>query len=157
MKNWCGLRETYKSDLEIAKLNQELAERDLAAAVAQSQQANQVKVALRQLESAAKTYRTQYDSFLQRHTEMTEQQSFPVTEARMISAASTRNAYKSAPVTNRVLSYALLGGLMLGVGLGWLRESWDRVFRTSKQIEAVLGKELDRAVTIAADQENWAE
>ena len=136
------LAETYKSDLEIAKLNQELAERELAAAVAQSQQANQVKVALRQLESAAKTYRTQYDSFLQRHTEMTEQQSFPVTEARMISAASTRNAYKSAPVTNRVLSYALLGGLMLGVGLGWLRESWDRVFRTSKQIEAVLGKDL---------------
>src|SRR5438270_2055029 len=121
------LAETYKSDLEIAKLNQESAERELAAAVAQSQEANQVKVALRQLESAAKTYRTQYDSFLQRHTEMTEQQSFPITEARMISAA--KNAYKSAPVTNRVLSIAVLCGLMFGVALGWLRESWDRVFR----------------------------
>src|SRR5437764_15428427 len=72
---------------------------------------------------------------------MTERQSFPITEARMISAAKTSNAIKSAPVTNRVLTFALLGGLMLGVGLGWLRESWDRVFRTSKQIEAVLGKD----------------
>src|SRR5437764_4935121 len=72
---------------------------------------------------------------------MTEQQSFPITEARMISAAKTSNAFKSAPVTNRVLLYAVLGGLMLGGGLGWLRESWDRVFRTSKQIEAVLGKD----------------
>src|SRR5947208_3708185 len=72
---------------------------------------------------------------------MTEQQSFPITEARMISPAKTSNAYKSAPVTNRVLLYAVLCGLMLGVALGWLRESWDRVFRTSKQVEAVLGKD----------------
>src|SRR6516225_4373679 len=58
------LGETYKSDLEIAKLNQEAAEKELAGAVAQSQEANQVKATLRQLESAAKTYRSQYDKLL---------------------------------------------------------------------------------------------
>jgi succinoglycan biosynthesis transport protein ExoP len=133
------LGETYKSDLEIAKRNQDAAEKELADAVAQSQEANQDKVTLRQLESAAKTYRSQYDSLLQKYTEMEQQQSFPVTEARMITPAES--GFKSSPVTNRVLSLAILGGLLLGAGIGWLREFWYRVFRTSKQVEAVLGKD----------------
>jgi succinoglycan biosynthesis transport protein ExoP len=133
------LGETYKSDLEIAKLNQEAAEKELAGAVAQSQEANQVKVTLRQLESSAKTLRSQYDGLLQKYTEMEQQQSFPVTEARMITPAES--GFKSSPVTSRVLPFAILGGLLLGVGIGWLRESWYRVFRTSKQVEAVLGKD----------------
>ena len=133
------LGETYKSDLEIAKLNQEAAEKELAEAVAQSQGANQVKVTLRQLESSAKTYRSQYDSLLQKYTETQQQQSFPITEARMITAAES--GFKSSPVTSRVLSFAIFGGLLLGAGIGWLREFWYRVFRTSKQVEAILGKD----------------
>ena len=133
------LAETYKSDLEIAKLNQDAAEKELAAVVAQSQEANQDKVTLRGLESSAKTFRTQYDSFLQRYMETVQQQSFPVTEARMISAAAS--GFKTSPVTRSVLSFALLGGVLLGAGLGWLREASNRVFRTSKQVEAILGKD----------------
>ena len=148
------LGETYKSDLEIAKLNQEAAEKELAGAVAQSQEANQVKVTLRQLESSAKTYRSQYDSLLQKYTETEQQQSFPITEARMITAAES--GFKSSPVTNRVLSFAILGGLLLGSGIGWLREFWYRVFRTSKQVEAVLGKDFDRSLTPAKDFEKIA-
>jgi len=133
------LGETYKSDLEIAKDNQEAAEKELALAVAQSQETNQVKVTLRQLESSAKTYRSQYDSLLLKYTETQQQQSFPITEARMITPAESGS--KSSPVTRTVLSYAILGGLLLGAGFGWLREFWYRVFRTSKQVEAVLGKD----------------
>ncbi len=133
------LGETYKSDLAIAKLNQEAAEKELVGSVAQSQEANQVKVTLRQLESSAKTYRTQYDSLLQKYTETQQQQSFPITEARMITAAES--GFKSSPVTGRVLSFAILGGLLLGAGIGWLREFWYRVFRTNKQVEAILGKD----------------
>jgi polysaccharide biosynthesis transport protein len=133
------LGETYKSDLAIAKNNQESAEKELAAAVSQSQEANQVKVTLRQLESSAKTYRSQYDILLQKYTEMEQQQSFPITEARMITPAES--GFKSSPITRRVLLFAILGGLLLGSGIGWLREFWYRVFRTSKQVEAVLGKD----------------
>src|SRR5229473_4473512 len=133
------LGETYKSDLEIAKLNQEAAEKELAGAVAQSQGANQVKVTLRQLESSAKTYRSQYDSLLQKYSETQQQQSFPITEARMITAAES--GFKSSPVTGSVLSFAIFGGLLLGAGIGWLREFWYRVFRTNKQVEAILGKD----------------
>jgi succinoglycan biosynthesis transport protein ExoP len=133
------LGESYKSDLEIAKLNQEAAEKALAGAVAQSQEANQTKVTLRQLESTAKTLRSQYDSLLQKYTEMEQGQSFAVSEARMLTPAES--GFKSSPVTSRVLAFAMLGGLLLGFGVGWLREFWYRVFRTSKQVEAVLGKQ----------------
>ena len=94
---------------------------------------------LRQLESATKTCRSQYDSLLQKYTETQQQQSFPVTEARMITAAES--GFKSSPVTGRVLSVAILGGLLLGAGIGRLREFWYRVFRTNKQVEAILGKD----------------
>jgi polysaccharide biosynthesis transport protein len=133
------LGETYKSDLEIAKHNQEAAEKELAASVAQSQETNQVKVTLRQLESSAKTLRSQYDSLLQRYTEALQQQSFPVTEARMITPAEP--GFKTSPVTRKVLSYAVLGGLLLGAGIGWVRESWYRVFRTRGEVEDILGKD----------------
>jgi succinoglycan biosynthesis transport protein ExoP len=133
------LSETYKSDFEIAKLNQEAAEKELARAVAQSQEANQVKVTLRQLESSAKTLRSQYDILLQRYTEALQQQSFPVTEARMITPAES--GFKSSPVTSRVLSFAILGGLLLGAGIGWVRDSWYRVFRTSDEDENILEKD----------------
>ena len=148
------LGETYKSDLEIAKLNQEAAEKELAGAVAQSQEANQVKVTLRQLESSAKTYRSQYDSLLQKYTETQQQQSFPITEARMITAAES--GFKSSPVTSRVLSFAILGGLLLGAGIGWLREFWYRVFRTNKQVEAILGKDSIALLPLAAKNEKTA-
>ncbi len=49
------LAETYRSDLEIAKLNQEAAEKELAGAVAQSQEANQVKVTLRNTTAFSKS------------------------------------------------------------------------------------------------------
>jgi len=107
--------------------------------VAQSQEANQVKGTLRQLESTAKTLRSQYDSLLQKYTEMEQGQSFAVSEARMLTPAES--GFKSSPVTSRVLALAMLGGLLLGSGIGWLREFWYRVFRTSKQVETVLGKQ----------------
>jgi succinoglycan biosynthesis transport protein ExoP len=133
------LGETYKSDLEIARHNQEAAEKELAGAVAQSQDTNQIKGALRQLESSAKNYRAEYDGLLQKNTETEQQQSFPITEARMITAAAPGS--KSSPVTGKVVSFAVLGGLLLGAGLGWLREFWYRVFRTANQVEALLGKD----------------
>jgi succinoglycan biosynthesis transport protein ExoP len=133
------LGETYRSDLEIAKLSQEAAEKELAGAVTQSQETNQVKVTLRQLDSSAKTLRSQYDSLLQKYTETLQQQSFPVTEARMITPAEP--GFKTSPVARKVLSFAILGGLLLGAGIGWVRESWYRVFHTSDEVEDILGKD----------------
>ncbi len=131
------LGETYKSDYEIAKQREDGIQKELAQAVAQSQVTNQAQVALRELESSYKTYQTLYDNFLQRYMESVQQQSFPITEARLISEAS-RPLGKSHPRTFLVLAIAGFGGLALGFGIGMLRDLSDRVFRTGEQVQNLL-------------------
>ncbi|HVY57324.1 MAG TPA: polysaccharide biosynthesis tyrosine autokinase [Xanthobacteraceae bacterium] len=131
------LRETYKSDYEIAKQREESLQKDLSTVVAQSQTANEAQVQLRDLESSSQTYRALYDNFLQRYMESVQQQSFPITEARLISRAS-HPLKPSHPQTLLILALAMAGGLGLGVGVGILRDISDRVFRTSGQLEEAL-------------------
>ena len=131
------IAETYRSDYEIAKQRQTEIEKTVATAVSQFQQASQAQSELRQLESAAEAYRSLYKAALQRNTELVQQQSFPGTEARLIARAPTPTS-KSSPKTLVILFGATAGGMMLGLGLGVLRASLDRVFRTSRQVEAAL-------------------
>jgi succinoglycan biosynthesis transport protein ExoP len=69
--------------------------------------------------------------------EAIQQQSFPITEARVISAAAPPQ-FKSAPRTSIVLGIAGAVGLLLSFGAAFLRESFDRVFRTPRQVETSL-------------------
>ena len=131
------LGETYKSDYEIAKQREEGVQKELAQAVSQSQETDAKSVSLRELQSTAQTYKSLYDNFLQRYMESVQQQSFPITEARLISSAS-RPLQKSNPKTLLVLAIASFGGMILGFGIGMLRDLSDRVFRTSEQIESLL-------------------
>ena len=134
------IAETYKSDLEISKQHEESVQKQLEQAVAQSQVNNEAQVSLRELESNAQTYRALYDNFLQRYMELVQQQSFPITEARVITAA-TRPLSKSKPKTVLVLGLAALLGLGFGfAGAAW-RDFADRVFRTAYQVESTLQTE----------------
>jgi polysaccharide biosynthesis transport protein len=131
------IAETYKSDYEIAKQDEESVQKELAHAVLQSQVTNKAQVALRELESNAETYRSLYDNFLQRYTESVQQQSFPITEARVVMAASPPTE-KSHPKTFAILAGAGMAGFMLGLGIAWLRDLSNRVFRTAAEVEASL-------------------
>ncbi|MBV9407020.1 MAG: AAA family ATPase, partial [Acidobacteriaceae bacterium] len=134
------IAETYKSEFEIAKARENSVQKSLDDIVAQSQTTNEAQVTLHNLDSSAQSYRSLYDNFLQRYMESVQQQSFPVTEARLITQA-TPPLSKSAPRTPLVLGLALMGGLLLGVGFGVLREISDTVFRTTAQIQERLHAE----------------
>ena len=129
--------ETAKNDYEIAKQRQEDIEKQLADTVVQSRTTSQIQVTLNGLESASGASRKLYEVFLQQYMGSTQQASFPITEARVISTASPPRQ-KSKPKTILVLALSLLGGTVLGVGLGLLRDLMDRVFRTAKQLEGEL-------------------
>jgi succinoglycan biosynthesis transport protein ExoP len=144
------IAETYKSDLEISKQHEDSVQRQLDQAVLQSQSTNEAQVALRELESNAQTYRALYDNFLQRYMESVQQQSFPITDARVISAA-TRPLHKSNPRTMLVLGLATMVGLAFGLAAGAWREFADRVFRTSKQIESFLQSDCIALVPIVKE------
>ena len=139
------IAESYKSDYEIAKQRQTGIEQQLAQAVAKSQVANRAKVQLTELESNAQSYRTLYDDFLQRYTESVQAQSFPVTDARVVTPAA-RPFTKSHPKTLLVLLISASGGMILGLMMGYLRDLTDRVFRTRDQVERFLG--LDCLATV---------
>lgn len=131
------IAETYKSDLEIAKQREDSVQKQLDQAVSRSQVTNEAQVALRELESNAESYQALYDNFLQRYMESVQQQSFPITDARVISWA-TRPLSKSHPRTPLVLAMATMLGLALGIAAGAWREFADRVFRTRNQVETLL-------------------
>lgn len=132
------IQESYKSDYDIAVTREEAIKSSLANAVSESQLTNQAQVQLRELESNAQSYQAMYDNFLQRYMESVQQQSFPITEARVISAATTP-LIKSYPKSLIVLGAALFGGLLLSFGAAMARELTDKVFRTTGQVEEQLG------------------
>jgi polysaccharide biosynthesis transport protein len=131
------IAQTYRSDYEIAKAREESITKSLADIVSVSQTTNQAQIVLRDLESSATSYRALHDNFLKRYMESVQQQSFPITEARLITTASTPMG-ASNPRTSLVLVAGAFAGLTLGVGLGLLREILDRVFRTSDQVASIL-------------------
>lgn len=128
------LAETARSDQAIAKQRQEEIEKQLAEAVALSRSTNAAGVTLRELQTKAKEYRNLYDTFLQRYMGSTQQQSFPISEARLIYAASPP-PHKSKPKTLVVFALSLFGGIALGSGLAFLRDLLDCAFRTPTQLE----------------------
>jgi polysaccharide biosynthesis transport protein len=131
------INESYKSDYEIAKAREASVQKRLASIVTQSQATNQSQVALKELEATSQSYRKLYDSFLQRYMDTIQQQSFPITEARLITEAS-RPLGKSSPKSLLILAAAIMGGTILGAGVGILRDISDRVFRTRRQVEIEL-------------------
>jgi succinoglycan biosynthesis transport protein ExoP len=128
---------SYHSDYEIARAREENLERTLANLVSEGQVTNRDRLGLTELESSAKVYHSIYDNFLQRYMEAIQQQSFPITDARVISAAAPP-LQKSKPVSSLVLAIAATMGVILSLGLATLREAIDGVFRTGRQAEQAL-------------------
>ena len=140
LTNFKRIAEGYKSDFEIAKTREETVQKNLDDLVSQSNSTNQAQVTLRELESNAQNYRALADNFLQLYMISVQQQSFPATEARLITEASA--ALKpSYPKLWLVTLISVVGGGFMAFGVGMLRDLNDRVFRTGAQAEKTLGIE----------------
>jgi len=131
------IEQSYKSEYEIAQAREQSISHSLGNAVSQSQITNQAQVQLRELESGAQTSKSLYDNFLQRYMDAVQQQSFPITEARLIGLADAPLT-KSFPKTPLVLLLTAAIGLVASFGVASLRELSDRVFRSSEQVEEAL-------------------
>lgn len=129
---------TYESDFEIARVREQSLQKQIDDILGEVNQTRQATVRLRELESSAQSYRTMHDTFLQRYVQAVQQQSSPITEARVISAAIPPRR-KSSPKTLIVLGVTLAAGLLAGSGIGFLREALDRRVKTSADAEAVTG------------------
>ena len=132
------LAENSRSDLEVAKQRQQQIEKQLAEAVVQSRTTNSAELTIKELENRAKGLRSLSDMFQQRYIGSKQQETFPISETRVIQPAAPPQS-KSKPKSKIVMALGLIGGIGFGVMLGLFRELMDRVFRTAAQIESELG------------------
>jgi succinoglycan biosynthesis transport protein ExoP len=131
------IEETFKSDYQIALAREQSVQKSLAETVAQSQATNQSQISLRDLDSKAQTFRAIHDNFVQKYMESLQQESFPYTEARVISHA-TPPGRRSQPNSILVMTLASASGLLLAFGVALLIDISESGFRTSDQVEREL-------------------
>lgn len=130
-KNWIQLHidETRSTllqadgELQAFRLSPEVGESDAAK---------------RELELKTDNYRKLYQSLLQRKQQALEEGSFPQGEFHVITPADPAAARRS-PRLSFLIAISLLAGLGGGSVLAALREAADQTFRTSGQVEELLG------------------
>jgi polysaccharide biosynthesis transport protein len=131
------IAESYKSELQIAKSQEEAIDNRMQDVFRNSGSTRQSQVRLRELETAANTYRGIYETFLSRFTQSVQQQSFPSTEARLVTFASPPRA-PSSPKIALIMALATLCGLGFGVMAAFTREQLNRQIHTRAQVEQLL-------------------
>jgi succinoglycan biosynthesis transport protein ExoP len=127
------IAESYLSDLVIAQSKEKALRSSFKELVGGNASANVTAVALRELEREAETFRKLYQTFLLRYQEAVNLQSFPITDARVVTSALAPTS-PSHPKRAIVLALSLLLGGAFGAAIGGLRELSDRVFRTEEQV-----------------------
>lgn len=130
--------QVYKNDLDVVRMQ----ESNLKGVVSDMKSAayadSVAQVTLRDLQRDADTYRNLYQSFLERYQSATQQQTFPITDARILTRASEPRD-KSSPKTTLILILSTVGGLMFGCGLALAKNYADSAFRTPSDVEQYLG------------------
>jgi polysaccharide biosynthesis transport protein len=96
---------------------------------------------LAELDSRVQSYRKLQDSMLQKLTETAQKQSLAVTNARVITPATTPLG-KSSPKTTLILAMALLSGCLVGTGAAMLAHASDRGIREASALRRIASPDL---------------
>jgi capsular exopolysaccharide synthesis family protein len=148
------IAETYKSDLKVARAREEAIGKQLIEVFQSNSEERQSQAKLQELQTAANSYRSIYETFLTRYTQAVQQQSFPSTEARVISPAAVGK--KTSPKIALALALALAGGGILGMGAAFARERMDSVVYSKTQLVRELGVSCIAVLPAAARRTSLA-
>ena len=135
------IAESYRSTYAVSQERERSLEASLSEVTAVNADDNTLQVRLRELEREAEAYRALYDDFLQRYQQTVQQQSFPITDARVISTAQVPDK-PSAPRTPLVLALFAVMGAAAGAGIAGFREYRERFFRVGSQVRSELDMEF---------------
>lgn len=135
------ISESYRSDLEMAQSREQALRTQVESATSVSKLASTTQLQLRELQREAETYRGLYQKVLQRYQETAQQQSFPVTGARIISQAMPPQK-PSFPRKSLIIGLFAVIGLTLGGAIGAAREFGDGTIRTGDDVRDHLGVEF---------------
>lgn len=134
------IMESSRSEYEIDLAREKNLQKDLDSLVEENSEKGKAQVELRDLESSSQTYRNLYDTFFQKFEEAVQQQSFPVSDARIITSAIPPER-PSWPKLIVVFPAALFLGMMLGFGVALFREFLGNNFRIVDDVANYAGFE----------------
>jgi succinoglycan biosynthesis transport protein ExoP len=135
------IAQSYQSDLNVAEAEERSLLQSVGSATDVSAVNSETQVQLRELDREAETYKNLYQTFLQRYQATVQQQSFPITEARVISSASPPET-PSHPRKGMAMALFVIMGAAAGSMAGAFREFRDRFFRTGEQVRDSLNLEF---------------
>jgi succinoglycan biosynthesis transport protein ExoP len=130
-----------RNDVQEARVRLTSLEEAQAAAEDRLGADNTTLVELRELERNADTVRSLYSSFLQRYQQSLQEQSFPVSDARVLNPARIPQ-FRSAPKLTRITAIAGILGFILAAAWIAIREVMDNKLRTEEQVRNKLGLEF---------------
>ncbi len=132
------IEATTLNDVDVDRASEAAINAQLDAVVTQSQTMNKARATLRSLQSSADAYRSLYVAFLQRATQATQDEAFPVADARIVTQARPP-LKKSKPQGKLILLGATIVGLGIGTVLGLLRDALDRRIRDATDLTGQTG------------------
>lgn len=145
------IAESYQSELQVARQKEGVLRTSLDRATGVTAAANETQVELRELERTSESYRKLLETSMQRFQEASQQQSFPIVEARVITEAKPP-IKPSKPKKPLIVAIATFLGLALGGGIGAFREFRDRYFRSGEQVRQKLDLEYLGSTPLLLDQ-----
>ncbi|MDQ0995403.1 succinoglycan biosynthesis transport protein ExoP [Phyllobacterium ifriqiyense] len=132
------LTESYRNQFEVAQSRETSLREGLGKVTGETSVANEALVHLKELEQNSEALSNLYRTYLTRFQEASQQQSFPIAKARIISIATMPSA-PSSPNRTMVLALSFILGGLTGTGIGALREFRERFFRVGDDVRSLLG------------------
>jgi succinoglycan biosynthesis transport protein ExoP len=132
------LTASYRNEYDVA-LSRESSLRDsIEGVVGKNSEANKSLVHLNELDQRAAALKSLYESFLGRYEEASQQRSFPIAKARVISEAGVPTS-PSSPKKTMVLALSTVLGFMVGGAVAGFQEFRERFFRVEADVRTNLG------------------
>jgi succinoglycan biosynthesis transport protein ExoP len=132
------LTASYKNEYDVAESRSASLQQSIEGVIGKNSAANESLVHLNELDQKATALKTLYQSYLGRYEEASQQRSFPIAKARVISQAAVPTA-PSSPKKTLVMALSVVLGLMAGGAFAAFQEFRDRYFRVEADVRAVLG------------------
>lgn len=128
----------FKNELDVANSREKSLRDSIDQLAGRNSEANVSLVQLRELEQRADSLKALYQSYLDRFEQASQQQSFPIAKARVISSAGIPSA-PSSPKKTLTMALAVVLGLFAGGGIAAVLELQERGFRVGQDVRNRLG------------------
>ena len=132
------LTASYKNEFEVARSREASLRKSIQHVAGKNSDSSKSLVRLRELEQQAAALKTLYETYLGRYEQATQQRSFPIAKARVISEAGVPVS-PSSPKKTLTLALSAVLGLMAGGACAAFLEFRERTFRLEDDVRSILG------------------